>query len=210
MGVDRRSVHRLIAGAACPCCVPAAVAETGLMTASTSPGPSGCPFGHRVGGWVIHFPAVVLYRSPTSIAALCLEPLGGMRTAAGPSSVVQWTLSRWPVDGLVAMCGTSRSCAHHLPEDRLDDLRGPVRARAGRRWDIASAGESSTSRCSNERAAHAPLDGYRRAMAAVLVSICLRRVPTLAYGTARRLCRFLPRTGICRRERSRRPVPSRL
>jgi hypothetical protein len=52
------------------------------------------------------------------------------------------------------------------------------------------------------------LIGVRRAL--VVISVCLRRVPTLAYGTARRRRRFLSWKGICRRERSRRPVPSRL
>jgi hypothetical protein len=47
-------------------------------------------------------------------------------------------------------------------------------------------------RCSNGRAGHAALDGYRRAMAAVLVSVCLRRVRSQACGTAQRRRRSLP------------------
>ena len=36
-------------------CLPPWPAEAAWPT-STWPGPSGCPLGHRIGGWVIHFP----------------------------------------------------------------------------------------------------------------------------------------------------------
>ena len=50
----------VIARAAGPGGVPAAVSEAGLH-ARRGPGsaPRVCPLGQRVGGWVIHFPAVV-------------------------------------------------------------------------------------------------------------------------------------------------------
>jgi hypothetical protein len=44
-------------------------------------------------------------------------------------------------------------------------------------------------------------DGYQRAMAAVLVSVCLPRVPTLAYGTAPAV-EALMSQGITRAQRS--------
>jgi len=40
-------------------CPPPWPRQASRWPTSTSPGPSWCPLGHRVGGWVIHFPAVV-------------------------------------------------------------------------------------------------------------------------------------------------------
>ena len=59
MAIKRQPVHRRTACAARTRRVPAAVPETGLMPTSISPGPGRWPLVHRVGGWVIHFPAVV-------------------------------------------------------------------------------------------------------------------------------------------------------
>jgi hypothetical protein len=52
----------------------------------------GCPFGHREGGWVIHFPAVVCTNSPSttsSLVACAAYPVSsdGCRTVSFPDSV---------------------------------------------------------------------------------------------------------------------------
>ncbi len=58
MRVERWPVHRLVACAACPGGVPAAVAETGLMPHEYFAGTETMAV-RAVRGWVIHFPRVV-------------------------------------------------------------------------------------------------------------------------------------------------------
>ena len=62
-----------------------------------------CPFGHRLGGWVIHFPAVVCISSPSTRTSL-------VRTGLLPDL-------RWFSNGLrlrpalksaLALCGDGR------------------------------------------------------------------------------------------------------
>ena len=72
MRVERRPVHGLVACAAGPCGVAAAVPETGLMADEHFAGAEGCPLGQRVGGWVIHFPAVVCTSSPSTTLIFAL------------------------------------------------------------------------------------------------------------------------------------------
>ena len=59
MGVERRPVHRLVACAACPGGVAAAVTEAGVMADEDLVGAEWVPVGQRLGGWVIHLPFVV-------------------------------------------------------------------------------------------------------------------------------------------------------
>jgi hypothetical protein len=45
--------------------------------------PSWCPFGHRVGGWVIHFPAMVGTKSPSTATILgSVQMASGAKTSA--------------------------------------------------------------------------------------------------------------------------------
>jgi hypothetical protein len=70
VSVERRPEHRRIAGAARPGGVPAAVTEAGLVTDEDSARAERVAIGHRVGGWVIHPPAVVCTRSPSTPSSL--------------------------------------------------------------------------------------------------------------------------------------------
>jgi hypothetical protein len=51
--------------------VPAAVTGASLVADQYGAGAEGVPFGQRIGGWVIHFPAVVCTSSPSMITRLC-------------------------------------------------------------------------------------------------------------------------------------------
>ena len=84
VGVERRPVHRLIACAARPGGVPAAVPEAGLMTDEHLSGAELCPFGQRAGGWVIHFPAVVCTSSPSTTTRLTEPTATGHKLARKP------------------------------------------------------------------------------------------------------------------------------
>ena len=59
MSVERRPVHHGVAGPAMPAGMPAAVSQTGDMADEDliQQSPSGCPFGQRLGGLAIQFPA---------------------------------------------------------------------------------------------------------------------------------------------------------
>ncbi len=50
--------------------VAAAVAEADLVAESTSPVTRVWPFGQRVGGWVIHYPAVVCTSSSSTTRSI--------------------------------------------------------------------------------------------------------------------------------------------
>ena len=72
MSVEGRPVHRLIACAACPCSVPAAVAETGLMPDEDLAGAKRVAVG-AAGRWVGDpLPAVVCTSSPSTPFSLWL------------------------------------------------------------------------------------------------------------------------------------------
>jgi hypothetical protein len=70
VSIERWPVHSLLACAACPGGVSAAVAEAGLVADEDFAGAEGVS-GHRVGGWVIHFPAVVCTSSPSTTTSVC-------------------------------------------------------------------------------------------------------------------------------------------
>jgi hypothetical protein len=60
VGVEWRPEEHGVAGAAVPAGVAAAtVSEAGLVPDEDLVRPERVPLGHRVGGWVIHFPPVV-------------------------------------------------------------------------------------------------------------------------------------------------------
>ena len=63
VSVERRPVHHGVAGRQCQLvCPPPPCPRQTTCPMRTLFGPRLCPLGHRVGGWVIHFPAVVCMR----------------------------------------------------------------------------------------------------------------------------------------------------
>lgn len=89
MRIEWRPVHGLVACAARPCGVSTAMTETGLMTDEHFARAEQVAIGHRVGGWVIHFPAGVCTNSPNIIDSIwpgvddCgVRPSHGARTTA--------------------------------------------------------------------------------------------------------------------------------
>ncbi len=74
MCVERRTEHGLIAGAAGPRGVAAAVPEASLVTNEDLAGAERMSVGHRVGGCEIHFPAVVCTSSPSMPKSIWLGP----------------------------------------------------------------------------------------------------------------------------------------
>jgi hypothetical protein len=102
VGVQRWPVHRVIAHAARPRRVPAAVAEASLMPYQHLLWTEGCaPFGHRVGGRVIHFPAVVCTKSPNTTKAYgsiqlgVVSSVGALVSFAKPRGVVRYWMPVW-------------------------------------------------------------------------------------------------------------------
>jgi hypothetical protein len=61
--------------------------STPISPTSTSPGPSGCPFGHRVGGCAIHVPAVVCANSPSRPTAYASVGVAGTDAVFSTSRV---------------------------------------------------------------------------------------------------------------------------
>jgi hypothetical protein len=105
--VEWRLVDRLIACAARPCGVTAAVTKTGLMADQHFAGAECVPLGAArgwVGGWVIHFPVVVCTNSPSttsSLVACAAYPVSsdGCRTVSLPD----------PVSALIRRCAVNSS-----------------------------------------------------------------------------------------------------
>ena len=76
---------------------------------------------------MIHFPAVVLYQLADVHRRAMPRAARWDAHRRRPFERRAVDVERWPVDGLVAMCGTSRSCAHHRARDSLmayEDLSG--------------------------------------------------------------------------------------
>jgi hypothetical protein len=65
--IQRRPVHRGVAVAARPRCVAPPCPAQAAWPTSTWSAPTLCPCGHRAGGWVIHFPAVVCTSWPNAV-----------------------------------------------------------------------------------------------------------------------------------------------
>ena len=61
--------------------------STPISPTSTSPGPSECPFGHRVGGCAIHVPAVVCANSPSRPTAYASVGVAGTDAVFSTSRV---------------------------------------------------------------------------------------------------------------------------
>ena len=61
--------------------------STPISPTSTSPGPSECPFGHRVGGCAIHVPAVVCANSPSTTTAYASVGVAGTDAVFSTSRV---------------------------------------------------------------------------------------------------------------------------
>jgi hypothetical protein len=70
VGVEHRPVDSLVARAARPGCVSAAVPEASLMAYWDFTGAEGVTLGQRVGGRVIHLPSVVCTRSPSTARSI--------------------------------------------------------------------------------------------------------------------------------------------
>ena len=81
---------------------------------STAPGRRVCPLVHAVGGWMIHFPAAVCKRSPTSGMPSPHEPKSLAQASthedrAVPTRLIAGVAGKWP-----ALIGPQRTTKYSL------------------------------------------------------------------------------------------------
>ena len=90
MSVERWPVHRLIAFSACPCGVPAAAAEAGLMANQHLARAEAVPVRAVGDGWFIHFPLDARTSCPCTLTSL----FGGYRRKRRRSVAAPLRISR--------------------------------------------------------------------------------------------------------------------
>ena len=82
--------------------LPAAVTEPGLMRHQYLPGAEGVSVGHRVGGWMIHFPAVVCTSSLSTLSSLCAGAVVEQKQVVGYSLPPRGARRRIPLTWFTA------------------------------------------------------------------------------------------------------------